>query len=260
MIASRAEILIYLGKAASITDADSALLDMLHPLAESALLNWIQNDLGYAQHVEFLPIGGTPGSYDPDTLVDAHRSGGVNGAPGGRFVISGGTDGRSTLQLKHTPVIATAIEVREDLSAYAGQSSDPWNSDTILTQGTDYWLDLDEPAMSRTGLLHRVGSWPNEPRSVKVTYYGGYAASQLNGAAAGAIKLAAILTVVKAFKETKVNQSITTVGSVVSETIGKYSVSYGGGVSAALTGMMIDIPTEAKDLLQPFRNYGRLFA
>ena len=251
MIATRAEVIIAMGKGSSMSDADVALLDMVHPLAESAIVNYIQQDIGYAQHTEYLPIGQMEG--ERDNLEDVRKE-------GTKAVFVSGKTGHQALQLKHLPVVLTGLQVWEDTDAYAGQASDAFSSDDLLTEGTDYYLDVDDGAndISRTGLIYRYGAWPNEPRTVKVTYYGGFTDAQLNGNMAGAIKLAAIQTVVAAYKSFKAFQGSAT-GPKQSESIGKYSYTNAAG-SIATQNMTIDVPFSARALLQPFRNYGRLFA
>src|SRR5688500_16487594 len=115
MIVKKAEALIYLGLAASITAAQEALLDLVHPLAESAVKRLFQHDLAYAQHVELLPTGQAyPGDDRPltDTEFRANAAASVNA-----------NAGTTVLVLKHTPVWENGLEVREDVAAYAGQAS-----------------------------------------------------------------------------------------------------------------------------------------
>ena len=252
MLCDRSHVLTYLQLTTSITVAQDALLNMLHPLAESALKNWIQQNLNYQEYVEFLPIG-QPYAERDTALEQVHKV-------GDRLVFVGGKPGTEALQLKHLPVISIT-EIREDVGANAGQSSDAFADETILTAGTDYWLDFDTTGVSRTGLIYRYGAWPTEPRSIKVTYFAGLSETRLNGDFAGDVRYAAILTVVKAFKQAvAVATSPAGVGAVVGERIGKYGVQYSSGIAELTGGMVISVPIEAQNLLQTSRNYGRLFA
>lgn len=262
MITRKAEILVALGKAGSITAAEEGLLDMIHPLAEAAVLDYMQHDIKIVQHVEYLPIG-TADSRE-STLDDIDfRAGSAVFTFGGR-----GVDG---LQLKHTPVWLTGLEVKEDVGANAAQTASSFGSETVLTLGSDYFLDVDDPAetdltgasvavtaLSRTGILHRIGAWPTEPRSVKVTYYGGLGVNQLARGAGAAVKLAIVRTVCQMYWAMKSNQTSGGSGPKQSETIGKYSYSRGGTSVASLSAGLV-IPADAKMLLQPHRNYGRLY-
>lgn len=251
-IATRAEILVALGKSRSISDADSALVDMILPLSDAAVKNYLQTDLHYSQHVEYLPIGSPVAERDDiqepimrgDVVTFAHIPPGVD-----------------TLQLKHLPVVLSGIEVREDVGAWAGQESQAFADDTLLVLGTDYYLDVDDAAnnMSRTGLLYRYGKWPTEPRCIKVTYYGGLTASQLNNLW-GDIKLAAIMTGVHAYQMFKIRQGGDGSGPKTSQSIGKYSYTRDAGSIALAMAGDIGVPAHAKSLLFRHRNLGRLFA
>ncbi len=122
-------------------------------------------------------------------------------------------------------------------------------------QGTTH---VDATGISRTGLLYRNGEWPTIPRCVKVTYLSGWTDAQLNGDAAGAIKLAAIETVAAVFKRQKDRQK--SAGPKISESIGKYSYSTSAMLATDAAGLNVGIPASAIALLQPYRNYGRLYA
>lgn len=252
MLTRKAEILTMLGKTTSLTAAEEGLLDLLHPLAEAAVGAYLQMDLSYARHVEYLPIGQPLNSDSLIDDVDFRVNTAVNVT---------GRGGIEMLQLKHTPVWLAGLQVWEDIGANAGQTSGSFGSDSLLTAGDDYWLDVDDGItdISRSGLLHRYGVWPVEPRSVKVSYYGGFTSSQLatNGAGA-AVKFAVLRTVVAAFFAARANQRSGGAGLKQSESIGSYSYSLGPGAAGLAGGC--EIPLDAKNLLQPYRNYGRIFA
>ena len=255
MIVSMAEVLVALNKASTATDSELALLEMLMPLVESSLKSYIQSTLKRPDvaHVEFLPIG-KPDFSREDYLLDDLQKG------GDEFVFAGGRAGTEILQLKHTPVIETSLEVREDIGAYAGQAASAFPDSTILTQGTDYWLDIDSEndGYSRTGFLYRTGAWPAEPRSVKVTYFGGWTAADLDSDPAGAIKLAFLETIVNEFWFYTGRKSRSGGGTLISESIGNYSYATDGSIVQDISGF--NIPPKAMQRLEPFRNYGRLFA
>lgn len=254
MIASIAEIRVYLNKAASITDAELALLNMLHPLVESAVKVYLQQELERTTYTEYLPIGTAT---ERDGLLRDADDISVHGS---RVIINGGTDRSSFLQLKHLPVSATGIEIREDTGANAGQESESFGDSTLLVQGEDYFLDVDDPTngISRSGIVHRIGAWPTEPRSIKVTYLGGFTSAQFAGSLAGALKLAVITEVANRFWETRSKQTTRGIGVIQSERIGKYGYSIGsaGSTSAVVAG---GLSASVQMMLQPFRNYGRLF-
>jgi hypothetical protein len=251
MIVKKAELLVDMGLAASISAADEARLDLVHPLAESAVRRYLQNDLGYAQHVELLPTGQAYlGDDRPlnDTEFRANAAVFVNA-----------NAGTNVLVLKHTPVWENGLEVREDVAAYAGQADSAFTDDSILTIGSDYWLDVDEVIgdlkVSRTGILHRFGVWPNEPRCVKVTYYGGANATRLADNY-NALREAIMLTVAAKYYARKQNASSSGAGTVSSESLGKWSASFGSAAgSLAVQGQDMDIPHGAKLALQTLKSY-----
>lgn len=258
MIVRKAEILVFMGLAGKITPADEALLDLVHPLAESALENWLQQELQFKKHVEYFPLGQS--RYDTDYTLDD-----VEFRTNTVILRSTNRVGTDFLALKHTPVILTGMEVREDVYGYAGQSPNAFGEQTKLTLGDDYYLDVDEEIevdgqpvhLSRSGILRRVGGWPVEPRSVRVSYYGGWTAKQMFGPRAGVIKWAAMETVANAFRAAKANNGVSAGrGPMLSENIGKYSYSYSSMFAANL---MVDVPPHVKQKLFPFRSLGRLF-
>jgi hypothetical protein len=262
MLVRKAECLTYMGLLGNISQDDEALLDLLHPLAEAALQSWMQAELQYQQHVEYYPIGQPQLAGIEEYQLDDvdFRSSNV--------VFRNTRSGGPALQLKHTPVVTFGLEVREDPNSNGGQADDAFGDDSLLSLGSDYWLDIDEEIsvaaihagtsfLSRTGILYRVSAWPLEPRSVKVTYYAGWTAEQFAGRSAGAVKLAALKTVANAYWGAKANHGASAGrGPATSESIGKYSVSYGAN---GIANLQITVPDSAKQDLWPFRNLGRTF-
>ncbi len=261
MIVRKAELLVFMQKADSLAQEDEALLDLVHPLAESAIASYLQHDLGYRQHTEYLPCGPVTRERQYPLDQTLWRNGSV--------VFPSLREGTDILQLRHLPVWNVGLEVHEDLIGYAGQSANAFPASTLLVQGTDFFLDIDNPAdsptsspssmgISRTGILRRIGAWPVAPRSIKVTYYGGIDAEHMaNDSFGGALKLAALQTIVACYYMARTQAKSSGKGPYQSETIGKYSYSLGAMV---MDGLSITVPPSARELLQPFRNYGRLFA
>lgn len=247
MIARTAEILIYLGKAATISEADLALLDMLHPLVEQSIFDYLGMDCEYAQQTEFLPaVGQSPAdvSLDDYDLIN------------GKVVAESRYSNSDRLQLKHTPVWSTGLQVWEDTIAYAGQASGAFASASLLTKGTDYYLDLEEDrGYSESGTLIRCsGTWHSEPRSTKVTYYGGWTSAQFDGDAKS-LKFATIEAVAANFWTAKSLAKSGGVGAVTSETIGKYSATY-DAAAAAVTSMLVELPPSTRSKLDRLQNFG----
>lgn len=258
MICDHSEVLAYLGKAgATLTDAEAAAIQLIHEPCEAAVKALLDQTFEQATHVEFLPsMAGRrqrrdwPIDPDPDVSGDTVR-----------FRTEGALS-TDVLQLRHIPVLTTSLEVREDPGGYGGQSSGAFADATILTAGNDYYLDTDESSVSQTGLIYRVdGSWPAEPRSVKVTYLGGFTDEQIQRGLAGAIKLATLKTIAHNFKMAVHSAASGEIGPKTSERIGKYSYSVDGSAAAkASVSSGATIPEGVYKDLQPFRNFGRLFA
>jgi len=258
MIANRAEVQMYLGKS-TLTDAELGLLSMLHPLVEQSVIADLGYNPAYTLQTELLPIGqptGVKDNLDDYDVVNA-------------VVISGRAQGNGRfLALKHLPVWDTAsLEVREDIGANAGQFPGAFADSSLLIKGRDYWLDGSEfhdvngsaTLCSRTGRLGRFAVWPREPRCVKVQYHGGWTREQLDNGPASPIKMAVVLTMVKAWKQATTLAKVgTKAGPVTSESIGKYSYSIDTNTLNELTSFTASLPQEARMLLQPFKNYGNL--
>jgi hypothetical protein len=255
MMIKKAELLVFMKIAGSISAADEALLDLIHPLAEASVFSFLQQNLEYQLTTEYLPLG-KPVLMDDTSLRD------VDFRERTATVISGNV-GTSFLQLRNTPVYRAGLRVHEDIGAYAGSKSDPFNSETLLTEGDDYYLDVDDPTndLSRTGILYRIGAWPAEPRSVKVEYYGGWTASQLSGPLAGDLKLAMMQTISSAFFNGKQISETSGQGLKMSESIGsKYSYSLGQtGHQVAVANLTFAVPIEAQRILFRYRQLGNIF-
>lgn len=107
--------------------------------------------------------------------------------------------GGPVIRLRETPVSPSALtfSLSLDRNANTGQVGGDFQSSTLLTYGTDYWLDLSGSidGESHTGLVYRQGtfwpargvrpagpdgnllSWQRQPWGgvIRVTYVGGYA-------------------------------------------------------------------------------------
>lgn len=250
MLVDRADVRAWLQIGEALSQTNAALLDLAHPLAEAVFKQWMQEKLEYQQVVEYLPSGEQfPYSQD-DLLAEPELRGTVV-----QFVASG--PGSETLQLTHTPVWTTSIEVREDVGGYAGQSGSAFGSSTVLTQGTDYYLDIDDATnnLSTTGLLWRIGLWPTEARSVKVTYYGGRTAAQLAGEW-GNLKMAALLTIEAAYRGA-IQRNVG--GLLTSESIGKYSKSMDTRAFNDIVGGGFGVPMKAQQIAFSSRSMGGVF-
>lgn len=251
MIASLAEILTACGLSSTATEAQLSIINMLHPMVEQTVKLHLQMDVEQGSKVEYFPKSDRSPDLDQIFAGDVQvRSSAVSIGPRARR--------RDIIQLKHLPVITTGLEVREETGAMFGQLSGSFGSDTVLTAGTDYYLDLQDATLSKTGHLYRVGGWPVEPGSVKVTYTGGWTRAQLDSGEASPIKMATIIAMAKAYKQARVTLQGSGAGPKIAESLGHYSYSTDSNIASMLAGLTTTLPQESINLLQPFKHYGRL--
>ncbi len=196
MIVNPNEIMIALGMDQAFTDSNALLLQTLQPYVERAIESYLGFEVETKVREELLP-GNSQGDVDSQlTVWDVVGNRAVAFRTGDRV-----------LAVTYTP-LRTVNALYEDRMAFAGQAPDAFAPTTLLTQGVDYYLDVDETGICRSGELIRVGSWPGIPRTVKVNYVSGYTPDELNGAPTAAInkrhiKLAVIQQMVHEFNEYK---------------------------------------------------------
>jgi len=78
--------------------------------------------------------------------------------------------------------VRSVSNVYEDASAYFGQRSGDFPASSELTSGTDFYMELDNAGISKSGRLIRVSrGWSTKPGTIKVVYTAGFAASELDG-------------------------------------------------------------------------------
>lgn len=165
-------------------------------------------------------------------------------------------DNTPILVLNQRPVSAV-VSVWEDEDGYWGQGDDPFDSDHLLTAGSDYALQVDQPdGSSRCGLLYRInGSWsrpamvdagnlsaraPYGTGNIKVRYTAGF------GTIPGAVQLAAQLSVSYLWRMMKFG------GLIQSETTPKYA--YTRATNHLRADGVLALPPEALSMLSRYRN------
>lgn len=144
----------------SISDAESGFYLQLLALAETAVQRICGRQFVYDTYTEYLDGEGTFG-----------------------------------FLLRETPVL-TITSLYVDTTAYGGQAAGAFAADKLLTQGVDFYLDVDDSkgTLSNSGRVARIGRrWPNSltfisqqnnprltpmpmacPKCVKVIYTAGY--------------------------------------------------------------------------------------
>jgi hypothetical protein len=267
MILNAAEARVLLGLAASVSDDDRAIIQLLLPMVGGAIKRVLRYDPERKQRVEWYPR----------LEKSAGIAGGVwDSNQAGTQAFFQSTDRNTCLQLAHIPV-RSIQEIKVDYEGGFGQKSGTFGDSTILTAGEDYYQDaisgVGENLCNATGHVFNYTGWPAEPGTVKITYTAGYTPDELAGQAivdgiasdidASPIKHAAILTLAKAFSTIKARQKTGiagmagfTSGNITSETLGAYSYATDGASAAAITGMVVSVPPEAEEILGPFVHFG----
>lgn len=270
MILTPAEARLACGLTGTITDAERALLQMLLPKVDAAIIECLRYDPQYTvvSDGEWYPRsdgGGGASSGDGVWEVNATHA----------FLTS--SNRNNVLQLQRIPVRSIQA-IRVDWSGGFGQKPSTFGSSTQWTSGTDYWQDLIQPYFNATGHVFANAGWPTEPGTVLAKYTAGYTKLELRGAAyssltdpettrsgsnvnASGIMAAAELTLLKAFKTIKAQAKQGRAGFVpglmTSESLGSYSYSAGGGAES-ITGFKVVLSPEARGYLAPFIHYGIL--
>lgn len=265
-IASFTEVLVALGLSdlSTLAATDAGLAQMVHGHAEGA----VKQILGYS------PIQATRTEYYPtrDEVAGAmlHESDEYSYATvrplthSTRAELSGHRVEQiegDKLCLRHIPV-RSITALYEDTDGSAGQGSGKFPAATLLTLDADYWIDLDEDGYSRSGFVFREGVWPAIPRSIKVTYVGGYTPDEFAGFGdidASSIKHAVLLTAVAMFKALKLQQAnsqgVFANGPLKSEKLGDYSYTLSDATGTNLSSFSFEpgiVPEVAEMALQPF--------
>lgn len=240
MICSPAEILTFLGKAATAIDAERGLLTMLQPMVEAAVKREIGYSIEQATYTHYLPRAGTFQDVDED-LVYSDISGETV-----EVTALGGIQQLGSVTVPELP-LRSVTSLYEDASAYSGQGSGDFGSSTLKTQGTDYWFVLDESGLCRDGKIRRLnGYWPSRAGTVKVTYVAGYTQAELTNGIAAHLKKAVLRSMQHAFNAAGGDDA----GTIKAERLGDYSVQY--AVEAAQR-----LPADVLDMLAKDVNMGQ---
>lgn len=178
--------------------------------------------------------------------------------------VSFGREGDACLILSARPVINNStLAVYQQIGAMAGQGSGSFPVSSLLTKGSDYYLDvLGTANYSMSGILYRrAGVWPDDPGSIKVVYDSGFTAADFAAVGSAQFPQAAIIYDC-VFEEAKrdfrqrliAENNIDKPGTMTSENIGPYSYSAGGNTAAFSN--VLTIGHDSKLKLQPWRKLG----
>lgn len=263
-ITTPAEILTFLGKGANATDAEWGLVNMLQPMAESAVRTFLGYEVVQNTYTHLLPDIDlfSISQHDIGQPIDVVNNRISYAFPGPPVI----------LQVPQIPLRAVT-SLYADYSALGGQGPNTdFPSNTLQVQGTDYYVDFDSldtgsitTGISWTGHLRRwIGVWPARQRCIKITYTAGITPDELDGKTAFPvrrvtdIKYAALLTCAAAYHEAKAWQGngIGATGPIVSEKIGDAAFTYHDSI-AQITAMQTQIPWKAQLLLMPHQRVKR---
>lgn len=156
------------------------------------------------------------------------------------------------------PYVTSVTSVYEDAQAKGGQDVDDFPSSSLLVAGDDYQLDYDEASYSRSGILFRRGRlWPATPRTVKVTYVSGFDSAALADEFLF-VQSAVINETIEKFHYRKERQGASGVaGTVKSEKLKDYSISYAVGADA-LSSDPSGLSANTRADLEPIMFMGRM--
>ncbi len=238
-IVTRAEVLAFLGLGSTVTDPEDGVVNSILLRVDRSVKKFVGYNIEQATYTHFLPATNRAGRGDSDAIYYDKVGNTVVAAT------VGGTKEGLNLHLPELP-LRSVTSVYEDPSAYGGQGTDDFADGTLLTAGEGYFIDLDESGISKSGILRRIGpSWSSKARTIKVTYVGGYTATELQSGIAADIGWATLLALQAAFSKRGVTQ-----GTVESEKLGDYAVKYAIDRPGQL-------PRASRKLLQPYVSYAR---
>lgn len=170
------EVVAMAGLSTTVTDADRAVLQMLKDDVEDDCRQFCGHGISQpkADYIEYHPKTDRNRIGDPfvdlvGTQVTIRRA-----AHKGEFI---------TL---NNGYVRSITELREDPDAWHEQESDDFGASTVLTEGTDFALVVDERdasdvTLSICGKVERIGApWPSKAGTIKVTYDAGFTAAELD--------------------------------------------------------------------------------
>ena len=299
MIVSEADIRLFVGLEGEITSAERGHVQRAHTHAEGLVKSYLGYDPQQRRHVEFYPRQTPVGGMAYQRPDDLWTSNGVSARPlamGGHYPVN------EALQLRHIPV-RSITELYDDPGANFGQAtrttfdgsfdftfqSEGFATESLLTLGDDYFLDLEEQNICWSGHVYRNrGTWGTEVGSIAVNYVAGFSAAELAGRAdadaaesdaargmvtvvgvdASPISYAVMITAAKMLHVQNHLRKSTNGGgfnggnTFQSERFQDYQYTrpQSDVASTQLTGLIVALPAEAQEALDDFRYYGDLIS
>ena len=157
------------------------------------------------------------------------------------------------------PYVTSVTSVYEDWNATGGQGASDFSSDTLLTAGTDYYLDYDDSTMSTTGvLIRKYREWPPYSRTVKVTYVAGLDSTALANEYVF-VKEALLREIIDRYQYNKERAgNVGSVGPIEMERLKDYTVKYASDTSTVtrMSQGTSGLFQETESMLDPLVYYG----
>lgn len=172
-----AEAIASLGLGATLTDADEGLLNVLKGMVEDDAREFCRHGITQpsSAYTEYYPQTDRELPSQPGEFANLDVSGNL------AHLVRETNQGQY-LQLTNIFVQDDAsLEFREDYNAVFGQGSGDFGSSTILTQGTEYYLELSESGLSKSGRVVRMNTdWSAKAGTIQATYNAGLSTSDLD--------------------------------------------------------------------------------
>lgn len=250
-IATLSEVRMWLGLEPPYSANDTFVLTLLLAAVDRMFADFLGYSVSEATRTEYYPP--RVNLNQRDGLVEGYERAGSKVVPIDRY-----RNERRIILLRHLPV-KSIVSVYENPDA---QNTDPpdFPADTLLAAGTDYRLDVEDGATSKTGFLVRqTGPWTSAERAVKVTYVAGFSETEL-GDTYAQIKMAYLMQIQVSFNTVKLHRMGTNSlggmpGVLASESLGDWSASYDTATNAKLYGMQGRIAPGVADVLEDYMNY-----
>lgn len=296
-IVTEGDVRLFVGLEGELTSAERARVGVAHTHAEGLVKQFLGYDPVQRRHVEFYPKhlhAGGMGIREDEPIgweksgnraVPLNRGGQVSKTLQLRHIPV-----RQIKNLYYDPDANFGQAARTTFDGSFDTTFDDTDfaPDTVKTNGEDYFIDLDEESIGWAGLVYwGSGVWPIEPGSVAVDYISGFSEAELMGGAdadaaqadlrrgqisvvgvdASPIRYAVLLTCAKmlhvqqSLKRSDAGRGFDGGNVYESERFQDYSYKRPSGQISStvqLTGLVVGLPTEALEALEPFKTYGRL--
>ena len=262
-IIDASEVTLEMGLSSSVTDEEKAIIEASILRAEGAVRCFLLYDPAYAVRTEYYP-------QETGSNAGQGRVWEVNSTTAYVRSIAGGQ--ATELQLRHLPV-RTITSISIDYDGRFGTKTGSFGTDTVKTQGEDYWanytcVDKSGSGICKDGIIRSNGLWSNTPGSVKIVYAAGYTKDEFHGSdftvdgssIAEAVLEESMIRAKRALSFWKKNSTTGHLpGIVTSEKLGDYSYQLDATTAGSLFGTSTDsvsLSDVAKTKLGSFVNYG----